>query len=167
MVRKQLFSSQKVFDFLGTLFSKGFWLIALGLFLWLLLTLSPQAAVGAEKGVSKLKDLYLKTTLVENGQPKASIFIPKEKGYEPLGKAIQDKIQKKSGVTLPVVKEIAALQGNIIALGKMTNNKIIERLYWNHYTLVDSIYPGKEGYIIQTVHNPYPFPEGTNVIILG
>ncbi len=121
-----------------------------------------------------VRPLKLKTELVREGRGTAVITVPAEAEYIRLADHLQKRLQELTGVALPVagnptVTELAREfpEHQVIALGQMINNRVIERLYWNHYTLVDSLFPGPQGFLIQTVHQPYQFPRTTNVIILG
>lgn len=54
---------------------------------------------------------------------------------------------------------------NVIAIGNMTTNAFIRKLYREWYVLLDLKYPGGDGYVVRTLHNPYA--TGHNVIFLG
>lgn len=118
----------------------------------------------------KLKPLYLDTPLVTSGKAVCSILVPAEPRYRELGEQIAKAVEKHLGAKPRVcgsLGEVDPAKETVIALGQMLNNKLIERLYWNHYLYVDSLCPGKNGYCIETIHNPYPWTAGHNVLVLG
>ncbi|NOZ24087.1 MAG: hypothetical protein GXP25_23670 [Planctomycetes bacterium] len=119
---------------------------------------------------SKLKNLYIHTELVKGGKPNATIVAPASGKYADLAKQIQGTIAQATGVTLPIVKDTAPeaavpIKGHLIALGNRSTNKTIEKLYNFYYTLLDLRYPGPEGYVVRTLHNP--FGDGRNVVFVG
>ncbi|MBI3923597.1 MAG: hypothetical protein HY318_19415, partial [Armatimonadetes bacterium] len=117
-----------------------------------------------------LKPMYLTTPLVADGNALCAILTPDEPGYRELGERVAAILTKRTGAK-PVVRtsiaDVDPEKTTVIALGQMINNKLIERLYWNHYLYLDSLCPGKDGYLFQTVHNPYPWTGGHNVLVLG
>ncbi|MBM4084029.1 MAG: hypothetical protein FJ272_04490, partial [Planctomycetes bacterium] len=118
----------------------------------------------------RLKPLCLETPLVRGGKASCVILTPDEPRYRTLGEEVAAAIAKKTGATpavTPVPPEADPAKTTVIALGQMINNKLIERLYWNHYVFLDSLCPGKDGFVVQTVHNPYPWTAGHNVVVLG
>jgi len=113
--------------------------------------------------VPKLKNLYLKTDLTE-----AVIVIGPDSRQQKLAKDIQCIIEQKSGKKIPIIKDKNAkipYQTNIIALGNRSSNKLIWHLYNRMYTLLDVKYPGKDGYVVRSLHNT--FSNGKNLIFLG
>ena len=53
----------------------------------------------------------------------------------------------------------------MIVLGNLMDNKVSERLYCMHQLDVDAAWPGENGCLVQTVHNP--MGDGRNFISLG
>lgn len=122
------------------------------------------------KRIGELKPMCLETTLVKEGKATCSILVPDDRRYLALGKQIAKNIQQKTGGKPRVysnMKDVDPARETVIALGQMLNNKLIGRLYWNHYVILNSLCPGKQGWIIQTVHNPYPWVGGKNIVVLG
>ena len=119
----------------------------------------------------KLGDLHLKIPLVRNGRANAAIVAPSANAsYQAIATRIRQTIEERSGVRLPVLSDDSSqadvpLQQNLIVLGNRSTNKTISRLYDHYYCLVDLKYPGPEGYVIRTVHNPYG--NGSSVVIVG
>jgi len=118
----------------------------------------------------KLKDLYLTTDLVKDGQPNVTIVAPASGVYAEDAQSIQQAIQKLTGVSVPIATDespaaAVPIKGNLIALGNRSTNKTIGRLYDLYYTLLDLRYPGPEGYVVRTLHNP--FGDGRNVVFVG
>ncbi len=125
---------------------------------------------------SKLKPLYLETDIAAGGQARCAILVPEGAAYADLGARLAGEIERRSRprrrghARVTVTTDMSAaepLRTNVIALGQMLNNRLIEKLYWNRYTFLDSAWPAGDGYCIQTVHNPYPWTSGHNVIVLG
>ena len=117
-----------------------------------------------------LKPMCLHTPLVVDGRPACVILVPELPEYAELGARVARAIASELGVTPAVTTRPAAAdpgKGTVIALGQMLNNAVIERLYWNRYLYVDSLCPGPGAYVVQTVHNPYPWTAGHNVVVLG
>jgi hypothetical protein len=120
--------------------------------------------------VPQLKPLFLETKLVENGKATCAILIPVGDDYKKLGAGLAAQIKTKFGAAPRVTSDFSTVdltRENVIALGQMNNNALIARLYWNRYLYLDSLFPGKNGFVMQTVHNPYPWANGHNVLVLG
>ncbi len=129
----------------------------------------PLVALGST-GIEKVRKLNLRTPLVKGGNPAATILIPEGDDYAALGKRLADAIAEKTAATLPVTTEgkpLVASPETVIALGNLNNNWVIERLYWNKCLQIDSLKPGPGRYVLQTVHEPYNFPKGKNVLVIG
>ena len=126
--------------------------------------------------IRRLKPLYPRTLLVEAGQPRALIVLPDAQEYAALAQKLQQALARVSSATLPV-RSAATLvdddwrfdfrsigKQNIIALGNVNNNRLLSVLYGQGYVVADSIYPGKRGHVVRTVHDP--FARGVNVLAL-
>jgi len=128
----------------------------------------PATAAGPT-GISELADLCLTTTLAEDGRPKCVVVIPDQPHLRALAERIRAKVQECSGVSLSIRSDSESLDvldsDNAIAVGCLPNNRLIEKLYLDWFTLCDRWYPGPRGWLIRTIHNPYG--TGKNVILLG
>ena len=118
----------------------------------------------------KLKDLHRDIPLVGGGEPKAAIVAPASGLYQRAAEGIQQAIEQRTGVKLPILSDDAPqaavpIQGNLIVLGNRSTNRTMNALYDLYYCLVDLKYPGPEGYVLRTVHNP--FGNGHSVVIVG
>lgn len=118
----------------------------------------------------KLKDLHVDISLVRNGQPTAAIVAPACGLYRRAAEAIQQAIERRTGVKTPILSDDAPqaavpIQGNLIVLGNRSTNRTLSTLYDLYYCLVDLKYPGPEGYVLRTVHNP--FGNGHSVVLVG
>jgi hypothetical protein len=118
----------------------------------------------------KLKDLHLVIPLVTNGRPSAVVVVPRSGVYRAAAAAIQRAIQQRTGARLPVVSDDSAAaalppESNLIVLGNRSTNRTMSALYDLFYSLVDLKYPGEEGYVVRTVHNP--LGNGRSVVIVG
>ncbi len=119
---------------------------------------------------SKLKDLHLGIPLVRGGRPNAAIVAPESGAYRTAAAALQRAIEKRTGAKVPILSDRSPqaalpLKGNLIVLGNRSTNKTIGALYDLFYCLVDLKYPGPEGYVLRSVHNP--FGNGHSVVIVG
>lgn len=113
-----------------------------------------------------LKDLHLETVISEID----SIIIPQGQGWEELGKEMQRLLENLTGhkpeISNDFSNQLLSLRnGHKILLGTVHNNETIAALYRKKYTLVDDAYPGKKGWVLQSVHNPENL--GHNAIIIG
>lgn len=138
------------------------------LILVLILTNSVLAA-GTVPRITHLKNLHLDTEIVSENRAGAIIISPTKKIYVDQAKLIQTEVKKLTGVTLPIytdnLPKDVLRRSNVIALGNMSNNPFIERLYRQWYCLLDLKYPGEGGYVVRSLHDPYG--TGRNVILLG
>ena len=118
----------------------------------------------------RLKDLHLSTPIVRDGQPAATIVAPGSGVYEQAARRIESAIKALTGATVPLVTDEAPeaavpIARNLIVLGNRSTNRCISELYNRFYTLLDLRYPGRGGYVVRTLHNP--FGNGFNVIFVG
>ena len=119
---------------------------------------------------TKLKALHIATELVSSGKPNVTIVVPASGIYEEQAKRIQQRIEKLTGVKIPIATDespagVVPIIGNLIALGNRSTSKTISELYNRYYTLLDLRYPGAGGYVVRSLHNP--FGDGRNVIFAG
>lgn len=127
--------------------------------------------------IRKLKKLYPRTVLVENGRAHSFIVTPGGEEYAGAVSKLQSVFQREAGVRLAVktASEIVdadwsidfATIGNmnLIALGNVNDNRLLSVLYGERYVVADSIYPGRGGHVVRTVHDP--FAKGVNVVVLA
>jgi hypothetical protein len=121
-------------------------------------------------GLNNPKELYLETVLVEEGKGRTIIVSPKGDDYIHLAKGIQDKIWECSGALVPIIGDSLYSKSehqrcNAIMLGNICVNRALIPLYHLYYVLTDGDYPGRGGYEVRTVHDPWGL--GTNVVLLG
>lgn len=119
---------------------------------------------------AQLKDLHLDIRLIEAAQPRAVIVAPKIPAYQEAADAIQREIAARSGVKIPVIPDDAPeaalpLRQHVIALGNRSTNRLLGLLYDRFYCLADLKYPGPEGYVLRSIHNP--FGNGQSVLLVG
>lgn len=120
--------------------------------------------------IVQLRSMRLDTPITRGGEAACVILTPEEGRYRQLGQEVAAAIAKKTGSAPPVTSSLADAdpsKTSVVALGQMINNKLIESLYWNHYVFLDSLCPGREGSVVQTVHDPYPWTAGHNVVVVG
>ena len=116
--------------------------------------------------ITELKDLHLTTDLREGAQ----IVVPSGAAWGSLAARLQELAQIHTGADLPLVAgesaSLADLRGrHWVALGNAMVNPAIMALYRRQYAFVDEFYPGGDGYVIRTVHNPGNL--GHNVLLVG
>ena len=135
--------------------------------------------------IGKLKRLYPETALVKDGAPRSLIVIPDAPDYLPLAKGLQSAIRKATGATVAVRRasrfvdenwridfgavgpstSLRTGARNVMALGNVNNNRLLSVLCGEKHVVADSIYPGKGGHVVRTVHDP--FANGVNVLVLA
>lgn len=120
--------------------------------------------------ITKLKPLYLTTDLVDNGKARVVIVAPAGVRYRDSIVLLRGRIRALSGVEIPVISdnempEALLRRTHVIALGNMASNRFIEHLYRQWQVILDPAYPGKGGYVVRSLHNPYG--TGRNVIFIG
>ncbi len=136
-----------------------------------IITPSPGTLLAAEgPRLPQLKDFHLTTAIVRNGQPAAAIVSPVSPEYQALAKKLQAHVEALSRARLDILADTDAtddaLAGrNAILLGNLMTNRLSARLYCIEQIDVDAAWPGKGGYLLQTVHNP--FGDGRNFVSLG
>ena len=129
----------------------------------------PLLALGSN-GVEELRELNVRTPIVRNGEPAATILVPAGVAYAALGDQLAGVIAERTGGRLTVTtagSPLVADPDTVIALGNLNDNWVIERLYWNRYLQIDSLSPGPGRYVLQTVHEPHNGPKGKNVLVIG
>jgi len=113
--------------------------------------------------VPQLRDFCLETDVSD-----AVIVAGPGQAHAGAAGSIRDTIKRRTGKTVPIARDTAApipITTNVIALGNRSTNDFISHLYNRMYTLLDVEYPGRGGYVIRTLHNP--FANARNVILLG
>ena len=119
---------------------------------------------------SQLKDLHLDIDLVKDGKPAVAIVAPASVACQSAAVTIQQAILQRTGVTVPIVSDdspeaAVPITGNLIVLGNRSTNRTISAIYDLYYCLVDRKYPGPEGYVVRSVHDP--FGNGNGVVVVG
>jgi len=98
------------------------------------------------------------------------IIVPRAASYRPMAEKLRVALQAAVQADYPVESGLSGKLGAgqvVIALGNMSNNPVLESLYWNLYTGVDPGFPGARGFVIQTVSEPLPLLQRQQVVILG
>lgn len=122
--------------------------------------------------ITRLKDLNLETGLCEKDLPQAVLAVPGDKAFRDLAAGINARIRDLGGAELPIAVpadnvrlEDLLAKGHVIALGDMSSNPFIRKLYFQWHCFTDAWYPGEGGYEVRSIHNPCG--TGKNVILLG
>ena len=125
----------------------------------------------ARERIEKLAPMYSETVLARGARAQAAIVAPAE-DMALIGQAriLQTRLREITGARLPIIAPSDALAAwpprrHLIALGVMGTNRLIEKLYFEYFTVMDHAFPGAGGFAIQTVHNPCG--NGKNVVVLG
>ncbi|SDM30078.1 hypothetical protein SAMN05421813_10957 [Daejeonella rubra] len=141
---------------------------------FLLLFLANSDLFGAENFHSADSTIYekisprllLKTTSLLS----IKIVVPDEPEWKALANDLQRIIKKKTSLTADIstpdpLKFVKGWSGNTIVLGNLGNNKQMARLYGMRLSYADAVYPGKAGYQLATLIDP--FGSGGNTIIIA
>ena len=121
-----------------------------------------------------VKNFHLDTVLVSNGVAVSAVAAPGDPGTADLARRIREAIKVQTGAELPILTDVAALaeldqtggtKRAMIVLGNLMTSKVSERLYTLEQLDVDAAWPGTNGFLLQTVHNP--LGDGRNFISLG
>ncbi len=115
--------------------------------------------------IETLKEMHLITDLREG----AEIVAPTDPAWTHLTQRLQEMIREHAGVDLPIVDPAGRSplpEGrHRVLLGNAMVNESIMALYRRQYAFMDEYYPGGEGYVIRTVHNPENC--GYNALLVG
>lgn len=146
--------------------------IYIHIFLNILLVLFPVTIIASDlpRRINSLKELYLETILAKNGKPKAVIISPRNGTNSRATNIVISRLKRLTEIKFTILSDTSnpediLKKNNVIAIGNQSNNAFIEILYRQWYTLLDIRYPGKGGYVVRSLHNPYG--TGYNVILLG
>ncbi|HEY0770047.1 MAG TPA: hypothetical protein VGD31_06905, partial [Sphingobacteriaceae bacterium] len=98
------------------------------------------------------------------------IVVPDDPLWQKLGQQVADVIKTRWGIittmSIPDPKRFSAgWSGNTIILGNLGNNTQMARLYGLRMSYADAIYPGKGGYQLLTLIDP--FGRGGNTVVIG
>jgi outer membrane protein assembly factor BamB len=129
------------------------------------------------RDLKKAKLLFLETPLVAGGRAVAAIVTPSK--HRDLAGKLQLRVRELTGAEVPVLDDasLADAQGrwnndgiarrgeSLIALGNFETNRLLPLLHARFYTAVDAYYPGKGGYVLHSIHDPWG--NGHNVIVAG
>ena len=113
------------------------------------------------------RDFFLKTPL----DALEGIVVPDGDVWKQFGESLAVEIRAvvdRAPMVRSVTRDSDASDlsmGHGILVGTVHTNPLIARLYRRKHTLVDDFFPGRGGWVIQTVHNPGNV--GFNTIIVG
>lgn len=116
--------------------------------------------------IDELRDLHLTTDLAN-----ATIAVPASGEHDDVAFAIAKAVQSKGGVVPLVTNESEAdlerilVGSHAVVPGNLATSPFVRALYLKWMTLVDRWYPGKGGWVLRTLHNP--FGTGYNVVLVG
>jgi len=98
------------------------------------------------------------------------IIIPQDEAYDVPAQALRSALKRRCNSTFDIISSLEPIKNtpaNVIAIGHTLNNPFIELMYWNKYTRVTPIYPGTDGFVIESAFNPLPVLPKHDAIILG
>ena len=129
---------------------------------------TPQLVIECEP--VKLRPIRPETPIVLNGQPAAVIVPPTQPALLDLAALVQSRVEAATGCTVPIlapsdVTGEPAPREHAIAIGNLESNPLLARLYELRRVRCDRGYPGRGGYVVRTVRDPWG--TGKNVIALG
>ena len=113
--------------------------------------------------VPQLRDFHWQTNVSS-----AVIVAGESAEHARAARAVQALIEERTGATIAITRDTDAaipIATNVIALGNRSSNAFVSHLYNRMYSLLDVEYPGKGGYVVRTLHDP--FANGKNVIFVG
>ncbi len=115
--------------------------------------------------VTRLRDLSLRTDLSQ-----ARIVRGPASSHDRAAASIADAVERVTGtrpdiLTATDAGEVLPNDGPLICIGNLADNPVIRRLYFEFHTLVDRRFPGSDGYLLQTIHDPYG--TGHTIVIVG
>ncbi len=119
---------------------------------------------------TRVKELHQVTWLVQGGKAAVCIVAPAGGLYRDCAAEIQRGIESLTGVRVPVVSDLSPdaavpIRSHLVVLGNRSTNQTACALYDLHFLLTDLRYPGRNGYEVRTLHNP--FGNGYNVVLIG
>jgi len=129
----------------------------------------PQPLVSAE-GIRSPKKLFPSTPVGSPGKPACTVFVPAGEVYREVAQGLVNGVLRRTGIGLPVKTSAMAWRpdppaSHAIVLGNANNNGLVALLYSLGYCAADAVYPGRGGYVVRTIHDPWG--TGRNVILLG
>lgn len=146
------------------------YMVSISLLVAFFLILGFSGAHASFPEIQQLKSLYLETTLVKANAPAAVIVVPDNSFLNTQADRLATRIQALTGTRLEILTDQTSPEEilksrHVITLGNMATNRFIERLYRQWQVILDLVYPGKGGYVVRSLHNPYG--TGHNVIFIG
>lgn len=123
------------------------------------------------KRIERLAPLSAETVMAEDGRARAAIVAPSgDAALRPAAEGLRSRLRDLLGVSLPIREPSEVLakwppEEHLIAVGVLGTNRLIEKLYFEYFTVMDHAFPGPGGFAVQTIHNPCG--NGKNIIVLG
>ena len=140
-------------------------------------TVGAVAQVPEPQPITQLKRMVPRTVLAEAGKARCLLLVPDGEPYTKLGNEFAARLRELAGASPEVARASALVSEDwsvaldvlggrtAVALGNVNNNRLLAVLYGQRYVVADSIYPGRGGYVVRTVHDP--FATGVNVLVLA
>ncbi|MFO7948086.1 MAG: hypothetical protein R6V19_14875, partial [Armatimonadota bacterium] len=115
--------------------------------------------------ITELKDLSLETDLSD-----ARICIGDEPAHQAAAESIASAVERQTGQVPEIVRDTEVtddipVSDHLICIGNMADNRVIRKLYFQWHCAVDRNFPGEDGSIVQTIHDPWG--AGGNIVLVG
>ena len=132
---------------------------------------------GQPSPITRLKSIHARTVLREAGKLQCVIVSTPGDSLTQSAAQLQDALRTADGTCPEILLASEIVDASwgidfgaigdrtIIALGNVNTNRLLAVLYGQRYVVADSLYPGTEGHVIRTVHDP--FARGINVLVLA
>ncbi len=119
---------------------------------------------------AKLRRRYPDTPLLREGKADAVILCPEGEQWRAVAGELAAGLREKTGAEFPLktasdVTDEELRDSQLIALGSVANNRRLLYLYSHRLTYVDDFYPGGDGAVVQSIHDPWG--NGNNVLLVG
>ena len=99
-----------------------------------------------------------------------AVVTPAGDEWRGVGEELAAKLKTAHGIEAqwtPNAAETLPDKHNVIVIGDVNTNELFARLYWNHYTFANSLWPGDGEFALRTIYDPYPWYGQGDVIAIG
>lgn len=125
--------------------------------------------------LTELKTLYPRTELIVDGTARCVIAVPPGGRHDEEARRLAEALSAR-GATPEILSADEVVgedfhptevisRTNVIALGDSFSNRVIGSLFGRRLTRADALYPGPDGHVIRSVHDP--FATGHNLLVLA
>ena len=137
----------------------------------------PHVFPDAVSPIERVKPIFRRTVLLSRGRPEFAVVVPTGDEYADLGRRVRDIVLAASRTEVPILTDSQAMEGalrirpellrssHLVVLGNLCSNRATIPLYGRGYYFADEVFPGKGGYEVRTICDP--FGHGRNVVTLS